>query len=97
MTISARSVAYRNKGETVSLGVNLVDENGADVTITGSVSLVYRDPDDVQHTAAGSTTGNTAYYISASGVGFETVGKYRWWFDIMGQTYGPYELEILDV
>jgi hypothetical protein len=97
MTISARNIAYRNKGEQITLAINLVDDDGEAVTITGDVVLHYRDPDDVLTSVSGSSSTNTAYYVGTAGADFMTPGKYRWWIEVMDNIYGPYELEILDV
>jgi hypothetical protein len=97
MTISARQIACRNKGDQITLAINLVNDSGEAVTITGDVVLLYRDPGDVLTSVAGSSSANIAYYVGVAGIDFTIPGMYLWWIEVMDNIYGPYELEILDV
>lgn len=98
LTAKPLSTAYRNLGEkNYRLGVEIVDTDGDAVDITGSVTLIYTDPNGSTFEETGTSVENEAYY-QVTALDFQVSGTYKYWikcFDV--DIYGPFELKIMDV
>jgi hypothetical protein len=91
-------IAWRNLGEyNYKIGVEVIDENGDPVEVTGDVKILYIDTDGTDKEFIGSKSDNLAYYNVEDG-DFAESATYRYWVQCFDKDiYGPYELKIQDV
>ena len=91
------TTSYKNLGETYKLGIKVVDADGDAVDITGSVTLIYTDPNGSTFEEIGTSVDNEAYF-DVTETDFQISGTYKYWIKCFdGDIYGPFELKIMDV
>lgn len=102
MSLVARPLAtsYKNQGEhSYKLGIEVVDENGDDVDITGDVSLIISNAAGLTIERSGQSSENQAYYtVQSDDMMCLVSDTYLYWVDCFNlDRYGPFELKIMYV